>query len=279
MPGLPFNLTKLDCSKNLLTVLSKLPANLIELNCRNNKLVSLPIIPAGLIDLDCSDNNISVCPALPPKLTDLNIANNNIRHITNIPSSLTTLICDIDVIDNVPSPTGILVTVKDASGQEKKDKNVVVNAQPKSLFEQLKTAISQPFVGHGKIYEYRDEECKLSLSLHIQDEYEQIYSCHVHGTFTFTITINGIEYTAIEWVKGVIDMKKLELELDFEMWKSKPDRIPNGTVCPLTQTLKMYNDAAHKAYIVLNGQAHGYSLNICPNVSNGGDVEYTSYPQ
>ena len=290
---LPDSLKLLFCGGSQLTSLPILPQNIFQVDCSGNKLNSLPSLPESLLYLGCNNNQLTSLPKLPKNLITLSCANNKIKHIPNIPSSLSKLTCDVAMIDNVPKNSAT-VAITDASGNiitfvgkevvkttpniVKTEPPAVVTTQPTSLFEQLKTGFRRPFVGHGKIYEYKDQECSLSLDLHMEEEYEQMYYYHVHGTFKFTITINGTEYTAIERVKGVIDVKTKEIQLDFEYWKSKPDEIPNGTVCPLRQNLKMYEDGAHIGYMLLKGQAHRAG-DSCPDDFNGGHVEYTSYPQ
>jgi Leucine-rich repeat (LRR) protein len=95
------NLTILDCSFNLLTMLPPLNNSLRVLNCSHNNLTSFPKLNENLRELYCSFNNLTSLPILNDNLKVILCYNNKINIITNIPNTLTCLnysnndICDV----------------------------------------------------------------------------------------------------------------------------------------------------------------------------------------
>ncbi len=94
--------TKLDVSKQGLTVLPELSETLKTLWCYSNQLKELPVLPQTLEKLYCTSNQLKELPALPESLKYLWCNSNQLKELPELPKSLTTLYCGYNKLKSLP---------------------------------------------------------------------------------------------------------------------------------------------------------------------------------
>lgn len=96
------NLTKLNCSYNLLKKLPPLNTYLHELDCQNNNLKELPNLGARCWILNCSRNKLKALPTLSSEMTWLNCSHNSLKKLPILGDYVFRLNCSNNLIRQTP---------------------------------------------------------------------------------------------------------------------------------------------------------------------------------